>query len=165
MTIKLKTLHTWIGIVSGLFLSVVALTLSQILFRSEFERAALPPQAGGAQRAGIDQAAAAIAQLRPGAIVRRVRIPGAVLRALGRAGDLVKRVRPFDFPLTAEAMDFASQWPGAVTSPEGTRLGVGFRQSHETFGDAIRWMVAAGHLDAKLAGRLGESPATTPRRG
>jgi len=97
--------------------------------------------------------------------VRRVRIPGAVLRALGRAGDWVKRVRPFDFPLTAEAMDFASQWPGAVTSPEVTRLGVRFRHSHETFGDAIRWMVAAGHLDPKLAGRLGDSPGATSRRG
>jgi nucleoside-diphosphate-sugar epimerase len=95
--------------------------------------------------------------------VRRLRIPGPALRLLGRAGDLAKRVVPFDFPLTAEAMDFASQWPGAVTSPEVERLGVKFRPAHETYADAIRWMVGAGHLQPAHAGRLGE-PAT-PRRG
>lgn len=86
--------------------------------------------------------------------VRRVRVPGGVLRALGRAGDLVKRVAPFDFPLTGEAMDFASQWPGAITSPEVLELGVAFRDAHETYRDAIRWMVEAGHLPARLAGKL-----------
>jgi nucleoside-diphosphate-sugar epimerase len=87
--------------------------------------------------------------------VRRLHLPGWVLRALGRAGDVVKHVRPFDFPLTGEAMDFASQWPGAITSPEVSHLGVGFRDAHETFADAIRWMVSAGHLDPHHAGHLG----------
>jgi hypothetical protein len=36
-------IHTWIGIASGVFLSVIALTGGVILFRAEFERAALPP--------------------------------------------------------------------------------------------------------------------------
>jgi uncharacterized iron-regulated membrane protein len=73
----LKTIHTWIGIVSGLFLSVIALTGSVILFRAEFERAAMPPHtaADAAHRATIDQAAQEIARSRPGAVVRRVRIP------------------------------------------------------------------------------------------
>ena len=77
MAIKLKTIHTWIGIASGTFLSVIALTGSVILFRAEFEQAALPGHTGSAQRAGIDQAAVAIAQLRPDTVVRRVRIPAA----------------------------------------------------------------------------------------
>ena len=47
-----------------------------------------------------------------------------------------------DFPLTGEAMDFASQWPGAITSPEVLKLGVCFRDTHETFRDAIRWLRA-----------------------
>ena len=88
--------------------------------------------------------------------VRRVRIPGSLLRLLGRVGDVVKRVAPFDFPLTGEAMDFASQWPGAVTSPEVLKLGVAFRAVHETYRDAIRWLVEAGHLPAELAGSLAE---------
>ena len=71
----LKTLHTWIGIVSGLFLSVIALSGSVILFRAEFERAAMPPHSGGMHHVSVDQAAAAVGRLRPEAPVRRVRIP------------------------------------------------------------------------------------------
>jgi nucleoside-diphosphate-sugar epimerase len=92
--------------------------------------------------------------------VRRVRIPGPVLRLLGRVGDAVKRVAPFDFPLTGEAMDFASQWPGAITSPEVERLGISWRDPRATIRDAIRWMVDAGHLAPHHAGRLADA---TPR--
>jgi uncharacterized iron-regulated membrane protein len=76
---SLKTIHTWIGIVSGLFLSVVALTGSIIVFRSEFERAALPrgDAPGQTRRASLDAAAQEILRLRPDARVRRVRIPSA----------------------------------------------------------------------------------------
>lgn len=90
--------------------------------------------------------------------VRRYRIPGPLLRALGRVGDAVKRVVPFDFPLTGEAMDFATMWPTAITSPEIERLGVRFREARESYADAIRWMVEAGHLDPELAGRLAPTP-------
>jgi nucleoside-diphosphate-sugar epimerase len=86
--------------------------------------------------------------------VRRFRVPGPLLRVLGRLGDLVKRVRPFDFPLTGEAMDFATQWPGAVASPAFARLGVELRDVGESCEDAIRWMHEAGHLEAGKAGRL-----------
>jgi uncharacterized iron-regulated membrane protein len=73
----LKTIHTWIGIASGIFLSVIALTGSVILFRAEFERAALPASAAvdGSHRATLDDAARAITNLRPDAVIRRIRIP------------------------------------------------------------------------------------------
>jgi uncharacterized iron-regulated membrane protein len=74
----LKTIHTWIGIAAGVFLSLIALTGSVILFRAEFQRAALPPGAAagdGSRRASLDDAAREIAKLRPGAVVRRVQIP------------------------------------------------------------------------------------------
>jgi uncharacterized iron-regulated membrane protein len=74
----LKTIHTWIGIASGVFLSVIALTGSVILFRADFERAALPPSAtarDGSRRVSLDDAAREIAKIRPGAAVRRVSIP------------------------------------------------------------------------------------------
>jgi hypothetical protein len=90
--------------------------------------------------------------------VRRYRIPGPLLRALGRVGDAVKRVVPFDFPLTGEAMDFATMWPRAITSPEIEQLGVRFREARESYADAIRWMVEAGHLDPGMAGRLAPTP-------
>jgi hypothetical protein len=65
-------------------------------------------------------------------------------------------VFPFDFPLTREAMDFASQWPGVVPSPKIEALGIRLRDARETYADAIRWLHHAGELSAKQAGRLAD---------
>jgi nucleoside-diphosphate-sugar epimerase len=97
--------------------------------------------------------------------VRRLRIPGPLLRALGRAGDAAKRVVPFDFPLTGEAMEVATQWPGAVDSPGVASLGVRFRDMRESYADTIRWLHRAGHLTARQAGPLAAPGPVSPRRG
>jgi len=86
--------------------------------------------------------------------VRRVRIGGPLLRFLGRVGDAVKHIYPFDFPLSGEAMDFATQWPGVVRSPAIDALGIRFRDGRETYVDTIRWLFRAGHLTARQAGKL-----------
>ena len=86
--------------------------------------------------------------------VRRFRISGPAMRGLGRLGDLVKRVRPFEFPLTSEGMQFATRWPGILGSPTLGALGVRFREARETYADTIRWLHRAGHLTGKQAGRL-----------
>jgi hypothetical protein len=91
-----------------------------------------------------------------GTRVRRVRIDGRLLRWLGRVGDLVKHVYPFDFPLSSEAMDFATQWPGVVRSPAIDALGIRFRDGRETYADTIRWLYRAGHVTAREAGWLAE---------
>jgi nucleoside-diphosphate-sugar epimerase len=88
--------------------------------------------------------------------VRRVRIGGPLLRLLGRVGDVVKHVYPFDFPLSGEAMDFATQWPGVVRSPAIDALGIRFRDGRETYADTIRWLFQAGHLTARQAGKLAD---------
>jgi dihydroflavonol-4-reductase len=88
--------------------------------------------------------------------VVRVRISGPLLRVLGRIGDLVKHVYPFDFPLSGEAMDFATQWPGVVRSPAIEALGIRFRDGRETYVDTIRWLYRAGHLTRKEAGKLAD---------
>jgi nucleoside-diphosphate-sugar epimerase len=89
-----------------------------------------------------------------GTRVRRVRIDGRALRWLGRVGDLVKHVYPFDFPLSGEAMDFATQWPGVVPSPAIDALGIRFRDGRESYADTIRWLYRAGHLTKREAGVL-----------
>ena len=88
--------------------------------------------------------------------VIRVRVGGPLLRLLGRIGDLVKHVYPFDFPLSSEAMDFATQWPGVVRSPAIDALGIRFRDGRETYVDTIRWLFRAGHLTAREAGKLAD---------
>lgn len=89
-----------------------------------------------------------------GAPMRRVTLPGPLMRAAGRVGDVVKAVVDFNFPLTLEAMDFATRWPGADASRTTAELGVDFRPAEETLADTLRWMVKAGHLPAAKIGRL-----------
>jgi uncharacterized iron-regulated membrane protein len=74
----LKTIHTWVGLSCGVFLSLIALTGSVILFRADFERVALPKhaRADASRHASLDEAAREIAKLRPDSHVRRVRLPG-----------------------------------------------------------------------------------------
>jgi nucleoside-diphosphate-sugar epimerase len=89
-----------------------------------------------------------------GGRVRRVRLPGALMRAAGRVGDLVKRFAAFDFPLTHEAMTFATRWPGADSRRIEDALGACFRDPAETFADTLRWLAKAGHLEPRRIGRL-----------
>jgi len=89
--------------------------------------------------------------------VRRVPVAGALLRFLGRVGDLVKRVWDFDFPLTHESMAVATGWPGAVMSPELEALAPRFRDAEESYRDTVRWLYEAGHLTAAQAGPLGQA--------
>ena len=89
-----------------------------------------------------------------GARVRRVRIRGSVVRVGGHLCDAVKRVWEFDFPMTAEGMKFATQWRGADSSKTVEELGVRFRAPRETLADSLTWMHRAGHVEARVVGRL-----------
>lgn len=91
-----------------------------------------------------------------GARVRRARIPGPLMRVAGRVGDLVKRVRRFDFPLSEESMAFATQWQPVDSAKTLAALGLAFRDPAETLADAVRWMARAGHLERRHAGRLAD---------
>lgn len=89
-----------------------------------------------------------------GGRLRRLRVPGAALRAAGSVGDVVKRVWDFSFPLTRDSMEFATRWPGADASRTTHELGLPFRSAEESYRDALRWMHRAGHLSARQVGRL-----------
>jgi nucleoside-diphosphate-sugar epimerase len=86
--------------------------------------------------------------------MRRFRVPGGLLRAGGRVGDVVKRVYDFNFPLTRDSMEFATQWPGADATRTTQELGLRFRSAEDTYRDTLVWMHRAGHLTAKHVGRL-----------
>jgi len=89
-----------------------------------------------------------------GARLRAVPMPGPALRFAGRLGDLVKRVVPFDYPLTYEAMTMATRASPCDSDETCDRLGVRWRPVADTLGDSIRWLSAIGKLSPKLAGRL-----------
>jgi nucleoside-diphosphate-sugar epimerase len=89
-----------------------------------------------------------------GGRVRRFAVPGWLMRAAGSVGDVVKRVYDFNFPLTRDSMEFATQWPGADAARTTRELGLAFRPIEETYRDTLAWMYRAGHLTAAHVGRL-----------
>ena len=90
--------------------------------------------------------------------IKRFRVPGALLRAAGSAGDVAKRFYDFDFPLTRDLMEFMTRWPGADADRTTRELGLAFRDAAETYRDTLIWMYQAGHLGAEQVGRLADSP-------
>jgi dihydroflavonol-4-reductase len=86
--------------------------------------------------------------------LRKVRVPGSVLRGLGRVLDVVKRFRDVDLPITHEAMIFATQWPGADGSATTAATGIVDRPLEETLADTLRWLVATGRLRGEHVGKL-----------
>jgi nucleoside-diphosphate-sugar epimerase len=86
--------------------------------------------------------------------VRRIRVPGGLLRAAGWAGDAAKRLYDFNFPLTRDSMEFMTRWPGADAGRTTRELGLHFRDAAESYRDTLIWMFQAGHLTAEHVGRL-----------
>jgi dihydroflavonol-4-reductase len=96
--------------------------------------------------------------------VRRPPIPGPALRLLGRGGDVVRKVIPFSFPLSREAMETASQMVPMDDQPTVDDLGVVFRPPRETLHDAYRWLYESGRIPARLVPAL-TAPITGPITG
>ncbi|MBO0861404.1 MAG: PepSY domain-containing protein [Chloracidobacterium sp.] len=74
----LRSLHSWVGLIAGAFLVIIGLTGSVIVFRNELERVAAPRGMGATaanQIVNLDVVAGEITQMRPGARIRRVRLP------------------------------------------------------------------------------------------
>jgi dihydroflavonol-4-reductase len=92
--------------------------------------------------------------------LRRVRVPGGLLRAAGSAGDVVQRFYDFDFPLTRDSMEFMTRWPGADAERTTSELGLHFRDAAETYRDTLIWMYRAGHLAADDVGTLADIALT-----
>jgi dihydroflavonol-4-reductase len=82
--------------------------------------------------------------------------PAPLLRGVGRAGDVVCRVVPMQFPLTHEAMEHLTRMVESDDEPTLDALGLHLRPVRDTVADALRWLMEAGHLDACVIGRLAD---------
>ncbi|MEZ5382833.1 MAG: NAD-dependent epimerase/dehydratase family protein [Microthrixaceae bacterium] len=89
---------------------------------------------------------------------RRRRVPGPVMRGLGRLAEASPVSPPVDFELTREAMDDATRMVPVDSSATLNALGMAFRDRWSTIADTYRWMVAEGHVEPEWAGRLVGSP-------
>ncbi len=90
--------------------------------------------------------------------VRRTRLPAGALVRAGRLLDAARKVHGFDYPLTYEAAVEMTGTPPNDDGPTLADLGVAYRPVRDTLDDATRWLVEAGHLDARYAPRF--APAT-----
>ncbi len=88
--------------------------------------------------------------------VRRIYASRSLLYAAGLVVDGLQRLFPsFDYPLTSEAARYVTDFVPCDSSQTLADLGLAFRDTRETLADAIRWLVASGHMDPAYAGRLG----------
>lgn len=85
---------------------------------------------------------------------RQVTVPASLMMGLGRLLDLAKRVKYFDYPLTYEAALYMTHGLPTDDSATLADLGVEYRPTAETLADSTRWLIEAGHLDAKWAPAL-----------
>ncbi|MFK7975735.1 MAG: SDR family NAD(P)-dependent oxidoreductase [Halioglobus sp.] len=84
-----------------------------------------------------------------GAHLQRIPAKGWKLRLVGRGIDVLRKFKTVDSPISAETMRYATLWPKIENTPLLNEYGVSLRPLEETFADTLRWMVQAGHLDAK----------------
>ncbi len=88
--------------------------------------------------------------------IRKIPIPGILMLGLGHVVDYLNRVRdkPFDVPITYEAMVYATNWVKMDNSKSRADLQMEFRPLEDSLRDSIVSLVAAGHLTAEQAGQL-----------
>ncbi|MBK6312020.1 MAG: hypothetical protein IPF42_16130 [Candidatus Microthrix sp.] len=90
---------------------------------------------------------------------RRRKVPGAVMRGLGRLAESAPVAPPVDFELTREAMEDATRMVPADSSATLDALGMSFRDRWSMIADTYRWLVEEGHVEPEWAGRLMSSAA------
>lgn len=89
---------------------------------------------------------------------RAIKLPvlGVTIRSVGHIVDLINGLveTPLETPITHEAAIYATKWVPMDDSKTVEDLGLEFRPIDETFKDAIRSLVEAGHVTHKAAGKL-----------
>ena len=82
--------------------------------------------------------------------VKSLKVPGSLLRGVGRGADVVRHLIP-QVPsfISLEAMQYATQFPQADDSKVRAELNHEYRSADQTLRDTVRWLVAEGHVNKK----------------
>jgi nucleoside-diphosphate-sugar epimerase len=88
--------------------------------------------------------------------VRKIPIPGNLMRGVGKLVDWINAIRdqPIDAPITYEAMTYATHWVKMDSSKARVELGLEFTPLEQSLVDAIRSLVVAGHITPEQAGKI-----------
>jgi deazaflavin-dependent oxidoreductase (nitroreductase family) len=97
---------------------------------------------------------------------RRIVLPGWALVGLGALLDALKRVKPFDYPLTRDAAEVMVTMVPTDDAATEAALELRRRSPRASIEEALRTLAADGHLAADKAGRLAPPDAapSAPRR-
>lgn len=90
--------------------------------------------------------------------VPAVQVPGRPLLAVGRAADRVQQALGVRLPVNFEGPWFVVHGAKVDASAAERDLGVCFRPPTEALADTYRWLVEAGHVGSRHAGRLATGP-------
>lgn len=83
--------------------------------------------------------------------LRKVKLPGSILRRLGSTVDLAARFFPIDTPLTLEGATYASQWVFVDDRKVREELKMTYRPLQQSLSDTITWLAEAEHIDSYWA--------------
>jgi dihydroflavonol-4-reductase len=83
-----------------------------------------------------------------------ITLPRSVMLGVGSLTDAVQRRTKFRLPWSREAIWILNCAARCDETRMREDLGVGCRPIEETFADTVRWLLDAGHLSPKQAGRL-----------
>jgi UDP-glucose 4-epimerase len=81
--------------------------------------------------------------------LRKLTVPGALIRGIGRIGDLTQRSLGIDIGLTYESMLTLTRGVPCDDSRTADDLGVRCRSAGETLGDTLRWMYEQGIVERR----------------
>lgn len=90
--------------------------------------------------------------------IRRMVVPGPLVRGIGRIADFTRIPVAGDYPLTGEAMAEATQARPIDSAATISELGIGFRDRWSTLRDTYQWMVAQGWIGREAIGHLAIQP-------
>lgn len=84
--------------------------------------------------------------------IKHPKMPGPLLRLMGRVFDLVRKFRPVKGPMTAESMQVSTRFPRADSAKIEREANLTFRPGQETFSETLRWLADEGHIKPRWAG-------------
>lgn len=88
--------------------------------------------------------------------IRRIAAPGWLLRAAGKAADLLAQLTGKSFPLSAEGLEIATRWIEIEDSPVLEELDFHWRKPEQTLADMFCWYVGRGWISERSLPALAE---------
>lgn len=86
--------------------------------------------------------------------VRTLYTPRWLLRLAGNLIDTIGKLYPHNFPLTRDAVTFATEWVYADDTKIRNELNLHYRPVSDTFRDTAKWLVKERHINKRWADKI-----------